>query len=335
MPPYLVDTKKTREDLASYYHEVSRFDHYVGMVVDELKRQGIFDNTLIVVAADNGRPFPRCKTRLYDSGIKTPWVVSYPKLIKKSSVSQSLLSSIDLSATCLELAGIKKPECIQGKSFLPILKNPKATVRNMVFAEQNWHVYKNHSRLVRIGNFAYIKNSYPNRINLCYESDHYYPAGKELWQAHAAGKTTPQQQQTFAIDALHQIAESVHKRSLVVLFSDMMDNSQGNIDELFGALQHLRHNKHEVLMFHTVDKSKEIDFEFENRPYTFIDLESGQEVKAHPSAVKDTYIKAMGEFETELKMRCAQYQIDFIEADINAGLDKVLLEYLIKRSRML
>lgn len=198
IPPYLVDTKKTREDLASYYHEVSRFDHYVGMVVDELKRQGIFDNTLIVVAADNGRPFPRCKTRLYDSGIKTPWVVSYPKLIKKSSVSQSLLSSIDLSATCLELAGIKKPECIQGKSFLPILKNPKATVRNMVFAEQNWHVYKNHSRLVRIGNFAYIKNSYPNRINLCYESDHYYPAGKELWQAHAAGKTTPQQQQTFA-----------------------------------------------------------------------------------------------------------------------------------------
>lgn len=143
-----------------------------------------------------------------------------------------------------------------------------------------------------------------------------------------------EQQQTFAIDALHQIAESVHKRSLVVLFSDMMDNSQGNLDELFGALQHLRHNKHEVLLFHTVDKAKEIDFDFENRPYTFVDVESGEQIKAHPSAVKETYVKAMGEFETELKLRCAQYQIDFIEADINAGLDQVLLEYLIKRTKL-
>ena len=153
---------------------------------------------------------------------------------------------------------------------------------------------------------------------------------------HLERMLTPEQeqQQTFAIDALHQIAESVHKRSLVVIFSDMRDNSQGNVDELFSALQHLRHNKHEVLLFHTVDKSKEIDFEFENRPYTFIDMESGEQVKAHPSAVKETYIKAMSAFETELKMRCAQYQIDFIAADINAGLDQVLLEYLIKRSRL-
>lgn len=147
-------------------------------------------------------------------------------------------------------------------------------------------------------------------------------------------KPEKEQQQTFAIDALHLIAESVHKRSLVVLFSDMMDNSQGNIDELFGALQHLRHNKHEVLLFHTVDKQKELDFNFENRPYTFIDLESGQQVKAHPSAVRETYTKAMSEFERELKLRCAQYQIDFIEADINAGFNQVLLEYLIKRGRL-
>jgi len=72
VPPYMVDTEITREDLASYYHEVSRFDHFIGLVKDELERQGVLDNTLIVVAADNGRPFPRCKSRLYDSGIKTP-----------------------------------------------------------------------------------------------------------------------------------------------------------------------------------------------------------------------------------------------------------------------
>ena len=198
VPPYMVDTAVTREDLASYYHEVSRFDHFIGAVVEELKQQVILDNTLIVVAADNGRPFPRAKARLYDSGIKTPWVVHYPKLIQKPAVSQSLVSSIDLSATCLELAGIEKPDCIQGQSFMPILKNPDAAVRQVVFSEQNWHVYKNHSRLVRLGDFAYIRNNYPNQANLSLESDNNYPAGAELWKARAAGKTTDQHQQVFA-----------------------------------------------------------------------------------------------------------------------------------------
>ncbi len=198
VPPYMVDTEVTREDLASYYHEVSRFDHFIGLVTDELKKQGILDNTLIVVAADNGRPFPRCKARLYDSGIKTPWVVHFPKVIKNSSVSKSLISSIDLSATCLELAGITKPEAIQGQSFVPVLKNSDETIRDVVFSEQNWHVYKNHSRLVRFGDFVYIKNNFPNQPNLSYESDTHYPAGSELWKAHATGKTTALQQQIFA-----------------------------------------------------------------------------------------------------------------------------------------
>jgi len=178
VPPYLVDTETTREDLTGYYHEVSRYDHFIGLVTAELKRQGVLDDTLIVIAADNGRPFPRCKSRLYDSGIKTPWVV--------------------LCATCLELAGIEQPECIQGRSFVPILKDPKVEVRQMVFSEHNWHVYKNHERMVRFGDFVYIKNNYPAQPNLCYESDTHYPAGAELWKAHAAGKTTSQQQQVFA-----------------------------------------------------------------------------------------------------------------------------------------
>jgi N-sulfoglucosamine sulfohydrolase len=197
IPPYLVDTPGTRRDLAQYYHEVSRFDHFIGLVTTELKKQGILKNTMIVIAADNGRPFPRCKSRLYDSGIKTPWVIHYPELIDKGSVSKSLVSVIDLSATCLELAGIKKPECIQGQSFLPILKDPKATVRQLVFAEHNWHVYKNHERMVRFGDFLYIKNNYPNQANLAYEA-HQDPAGEDLWNAHAAGKTNTSQQQIFA-----------------------------------------------------------------------------------------------------------------------------------------
>lgn len=198
VPPYLIDGPETRKDLAQYYHEVSRFDHYIGLVAEELKKQKVLDNTMIVIAADNGRPFPRCKTRLYDSGIKTPWVVHYPRMIRDSAVTDSLVSSIDLSATCLELAGIEKPECIQGQSFVPILKNPDKEVRQIVFSEHNWHVYKAHERMVRFGDFLYIKNNYPNQQNLCYESDNHYPAGAELWKAHAAGKTTSEQQQVFA-----------------------------------------------------------------------------------------------------------------------------------------
>lgn len=198
VPPYNVDTPATREDYTKYYHEVSRFDHFVGLVRDELEKQGVLENTFIVIAADNGRPFPRCKSRLYDSGIKTPWVVHFPKLIRQGAVSNSLVSSIDLSATCLELAGVEIPKTVQGKSFVPILKDPKATVREVIFSEQNWHVYRNHSRLVRWGDYAYIRNNFPNQINICGESDLTYPAGKEIWQAHAAGKTTEKHWQVFA-----------------------------------------------------------------------------------------------------------------------------------------
>lgn len=215
VPPYNADTPVTREDYTKYYHEVSRFDHFVGLVRDELERQGVLENTFLVVAADNGRPFPRAKSRLYDSGIKTPWVVHFPKLIQKGAVTKSLVSSIDLSATCLELAGIEIPEVIQGRSFLPILKDPQSTVREVIFAEQNWHVYRNHSRLVRWGDFAYIRNNFPDQINICAESDLTYPAGKDLWLAHAAGRTTEKHWQVFANpcpqEELYHVGDDPHQ----------------------------------------------------------------------------------------------------------------------------
>ena len=220
IPPYMVDTAKTREDLASYYHEVSRFDYYVGIIAAELERQGILNNTMIVVAADNGRPFPRAKARLYDSGIKTPWIVHYPDMISKPAVTKSFVSVLDLSATCLEIAGIKKPPYIQGISYSPILKDANTTTRDMVFAEQNWHVYKNHSRLVRFADFAYIKNNYPNQPNLSYESDPHYPAGRELWNAQTAGRTTADQQQIFAnpcpVEELFILSKDPHQLNNVV-----------------------------------------------------------------------------------------------------------------------
>jgi uncharacterized protein (DUF58 family) len=145
--------------------------------------------------------------------------------------------------------------------------------------------------------------------------------------------TADTKKQTSAITALHQIADAIHKRSLVVLFSDMFDSAD-NAEELFAALQHLKHNKHEVVLFHVTDKAKELDFEFENRPYNFIDLETGEQIKLHPNQVKENYLKSITDFKTNLKLHCAQYKIDFVEADINLGFKQVLLPYLLKRSAL-
>ncbi len=143
----------------------------------------------------------------------------------------------------------------------------------------------------------------------------------------------PTEKSTDAISSLHEIADSIHRRSLVVIFSDMFDRAE-DPEPLFSALQHLRHNKHEVILFHVVDKSKEIDFEYENRPYLFIDLETGEKVKLQGNQVKEEYIKRMKAYAEQLKMKCLQYRIDFVEADINKDFKQVLMPYLVKRSKM-
>ncbi|MDQ3046224.1 MAG: DUF58 domain-containing protein [Bacteroidota bacterium] len=139
---------------------------------------------------------------------------------------------------------------------------------------------------------------------------------------------------TSAIKALHEISEAIHKRSLVMIFSDMMDSKAGS-DELFSALQHLKHNKHEVVLFHVTDKKKELDFEFENRPYKFVDLETGEEIKLHPNEIRETYLSQMSAYKQDLMLKCGQFKIDFVEADINEGFDQVLMPYLVKRTKMM
>lgn len=139
---------------------------------------------------------------------------------------------------------------------------------------------------------------------------------------------------TFAAEVLHQIADYIHKRSLVIIFSDMFDNSRYDIKELFSALQHFRHNKHEVILFHIIDKQKEMDFEFENRPYRFIDLETADEIKINPIEIKDRYLQSIHNYRKELILRCGQYNIDFIDADINKDFEQILIPFLIKRAKL-
>lgn len=140
-------------------------------------------------------------------------------------------------------------------------------------------------------------------------------------------------QKTDVANVLHEIADKIHKRSLVIIFSDMFQNTE-NLDELFEALQHLKYNKHEILIYHISDHSTELDFEFSDRPYKFIDLESNEAVRLNPRDVKQQYQETISKMYNELKIRCGQFKIDLIEADTAESFDKVLTAYLIKRKRM-
>jgi len=133
--------------------------------------------------------------------------------------------------------------------------------------------------------------------------------------------------------SLHQVADSIHRRSLVVIFTDVMERHE-EAEKVFSALQHLRHNKHEVVLFHVTDKSKELDFEFENRPYVFVDMESGEQVRLQPNQVREYYTQQIGVFTEQLKMRCLQYKIEFVEADINKGFTPILQTWMVKRQKM-
>ena len=146
-------------------------------------------------------------------------------------------------------------------------------------------------------------------------------------------RETQGQKQTKVASVIHQIADKIHRRSLVLIFSDMFQDKK-RMDEIFSALQHLKHNKHEVLLFHVTDKITELDFDFEDRPYEFVDLESDTRLKLTPTNIKTTYRTKIDQYYNELKLRCGQLKIDFIEADVKDDFDKILSSYLIKRSRM-
>jgi uncharacterized protein (DUF58 family) len=139
-------------------------------------------------------------------------------------------------------------------------------------------------------------------------------------------------QTTDVVSTLHEVAERIHKRSMVVIFSDMFDGT--NEDAVFDALQHLKFNKHEVILFHTVHHGMEIDLNFENRPYTFEDLETGERMKLYPSEIQTEYVKTMNDKIKRLKAKCTQYKIDFVEADVSKSADQIFIPFLVKRQRM-
>ncbi len=146
-------------------------------------------------------------------------------------------------------------------------------------------------------------------------------------------KDTGLLKKTTSVSAvLHDIAELIHKRSLVIIFSDMISNEEP--EKVLSALQHLRYNKHEVILFHVVDKTHEINFKYSNRPHKFIDLESGDNIKLNPNDIRNLYQSRSKKYFEAFKTACGQYKIDFVEADIKADFKDVLASYLIKRKRL-
>ena len=142
--------------------------------------------------------------------------------------------------------------------------------------------------------------------------------------------------QTNITEVLHQVAGQIHQRSMVILFSDMLENSLNpeKLQALFAAIQHLKYNKHEVVIFNVNDKQKELEFNFDNRPHHFIDIESGEQVRVHPNKIRDSYRASLARYRHELELKCAQYHIDIIDAYIEDGYNNVLKSYLIKRNKM-
>lgn len=129
------------------------------------------------------------------------------------------------------------------------------------------------------------------------------------------------------------MAENIHRRSLVVIFSDLFMDADPEV--LFSALAHLRHNQHEVLLFHVMDHSQEVDFAFKNKPYRFVDAESGSELKLFPQEIREKYQEAMQRRNQAIKLRCGQMKIDYVEANTRLGFDQILTSFLTRRAKML
>jgi uncharacterized protein (DUF58 family) len=147
------------------------------------------------------------------------------------------------------------------------------------------------------------------------------------WKAHEQWKTD-------VVQTLHQLAEESSRRSLTVLFSDLLDSSS-KLEDLFAALQHLRYKKHEVVIFHVVDEDKEALLNFDSRLHTFIDPESGETIKLNPNLLQSEYQDKWRKWKNDIALKCNQFSIDFVEVDVSKGFQEIMTAYLIKRQKML
>lgn len=136
---------------------------------------------------------------------------------------------------------------------------------------------------------------------------------------------------TDTITFLHQIAEKMHRRSMIVLFTDMFQNQDN--EALFNALQHLKHNKHKVVLFHVIDEKRELHFDFDNTPRKFIDLETGETINLYSENIKEEYEEKVEKFFKNIAMTCAQNKIKYVPVNVGANFQKILSTYLAEKQK--
>jgi len=199
IPPWLADTPETRADIARYYDEISRMDGVIGTYIKELKKRKLLNNTLIVFFSDNGEPFPRAKGTLYDAGIKTPLIFSWPGVIEPGTTYSGLTSIIHLAPTLLDVAGLKPPNIMQGKSIRGIFEDTSIQGDEYVFSERNWHNTDEHNRSVRTERYKLILNSYYELPQGSASDIAASPSWQSLAHLKKQGRLTPTQMLLFEV----------------------------------------------------------------------------------------------------------------------------------------
>lgn len=131
---------------------------------------------------------------------------------------------------------------------------------------------------------------------------------------------------------LHEIAEKIHRRSMIFVFTDMFQTAEDGT-KLFEALRHLKYNKHEVILFHVFDKEKELLFDFDNKPKRFIDVETGDYINLYADNIKESYNQAVVDYFNEIRLKCTQYKIKYVEANINENFNSILTTYMVERQK--
>ena len=154
---------------------------------------------------------------------------------------------------------------------------------------------------------------------------------KLLLQLEQVMQNPPEATESSLPYVIDLIAESIHRRSLVVIFSDLFMDA--DLETLFNSMAHLRHNQHEVLLFHVMDYRQEVDFEFKNKPYLFIDAETKSQIKLYPEEIKAQYQEKMKHRNQAIKLRCGQMKIDYVEANTQLNFDQILLSFMTKRAK--
>jgi arylsulfatase A-like enzyme len=227
VPPYLIDGPDTRRDLADYYNEITRMDRNIGKMLSILEQKGKINNTIIVFLSDNGMPFPRAKGSLYDSGIQTPLIFVWDRVIKPGKVHENgLVCSIDLLPTLLSLAGITPPEDIYGESFHELALDPTRRGRDYIYAERNWHNTDEYIRCIRSEKYKLIYNAYyelPHGTAADLSSS---PSWYELKKWQKEGKLIGNQKQLF-----------IAPRSMIELYD--LENDPFELDNIADIPQHI------------------------------------------------------------------------------------------------